>query len=336
MDFAILLGMGRTVIYKRNEGVVLNEATKIATRMGGKRVNKVVVVAAGDAAKRMQDKVDNYISIHSPIEDGRVVDTEMAKLLLLSFLKRVNPNGSIASVSCLFLIPCSLSPLELDEYRAVAYGAGIEHVEFIPSIVASAYALGYDPNSSAVALSINIGEGGTDIAAICMGSILAGGSLEGGGSAATRAIIDYIERKHKIAVSERMAELAKIETATLLLHDEVSFKVIGTTDCDETTTKTVDFTGIDCYKILFPIYSRITKAALQVINECKPDAIADIKDGNVFVAGGGSSPTGLREFMTTNLDIPVVLNRDSVNAVIIGAGRLLNDEKLLKTIIAAN
>jgi len=40
--------------------------------------------------------------------------------------------------------------------------------------------------------------------------------------------------------------------------------------------------------------------------------------------------------MTMNLDMNVVLNADSANAVIMGAGRLLNNKTLLKKIIKAN
>lgn len=342
MDFAIQLGSASTVIYKKNDGIVLNEATKIAYsriligKDRGEKNNKYKtrVLAFGDAAKRMQDRADKSILVESPVVMGRITNVSLAKKYFAEIFKKVT--GSLAlSRSCLFCIPCSLSAEELNDLKSVAYSAGIDSVEFIPSVIAGAFAMGADIAGSTASLYVNIGEGGTDIAVITYAGVLAGGSIEDGGAVATKAVHEYIENKFKITISERVAEQAKIECATLLLNNEISFKVKGV-DAETGTPKEIWFTGIDCYKVMLPIYSRIAKAILQICNECSPDVINDLKTGGIYIGGGASSPTGLREFMTMNLDMNVVLNADSVNAVIIGAGRLLNDKVLLKKIIRAN
>jgi len=237
--------------------------------------------------------------------------------------------------ACLFCVPCSLTEAEVNDFKSVAYAGGVDSVEFIPNVIAGAFAMGADITGSTAVMYVNIGEGGTDIAVITYAGILAGGNIDDGGAVATRAVHEYIESKFKITISERVAEMAKVECATLLLNNEISFKVKGV-DSETGFPKEVWFTGVDCYKVLLPIYSRIAKAILQVCNECAPDVINDLKAGAIYMGGGASSPTGLREFMTMNLDMNVVLNADSVNAVIIGAGRLLNDKELIKKIIKAN
>lgn len=343
MDFAVQLGSASTVIYKKNDGIILNQATKIAyTRTlvskkdRGEKYNKykIRVLAVGDAAKRMQDRSATSVLIESPVVMGRIADVSLAKRYFAEILKKVT--GTLAlSRNCLFCIPCSLSPEELNNLKSVAYSAGVDSVEFIPNAIAGAFAMGADIAASAASMYVNIAEGGTDIAVITYAGILAGGSIDDGGSVATKAVHEYIENKFKISISERVAEQAKVECATLLLNNEVSFKVKGV-DIETGSPKEVWFTGIDCYKVMLPIYSRIAKAILQIFNECSPDVINDLRAGAVYIGGGASSPTGLREFMTMNLDMNVVLNADSVNAVIIGAGRLLNDKMLLKKIIKTN
>jgi rod shape-determining protein MreB len=347
MDFAIQLGSASTVIYKKNDGIVLNEATKIAytrVRVGAEKKRKkgdeekakyrLNIVAVGEAARRMQDRADRSVIIESPVNGGKVTDMELAKRYFGDIFKKVA--GSLAfSRNCLFCIPCSLSAAEVNDFKSVAYASGVDSMEFVPNVIAGAIAMGADVLGSSAVMYVNIAESGTEIAVITYGGMLAGGSIEDGGALATKAVHDFIESKHRIVISRHMAERAKIECATLLLNNEVSFKVKGV-DAETGTPKEVWFNGVDCYRAMFPIYSRIAKAILQVLHECNPDVINDLKAGAIYIGGGASSPSGLREFMTMNLDMNVVLNADSVNAVIMGAGRLLNDKVLLKKIIKAN
>lgn len=336
------LGSANTVIYKKNDGIVLNQPTKVAfvREVIGKEKEwkkpkyRTRVVAVGEKAKKMQDRADKSIIVESPVVMAKVANVELAKKYFAEMFKKVT--GSMAhSRATLFCIPCSLSADEVNDFKSVAYAGGVDSVDFIPNVIAGAMAMGADVTGSAAVMYVNIGEGGTDIAVITYAGILAGGTVDDGGAVATKDVHEYIEKKFKISISERMAEMAKVECATLLLNNEVSFKVKGV-DPEAGTPKEVWFTGVDCYKVLLPIYSRIAKAILQVCNECSPDVITDLKSGGIYMGGGASSPTGLREFMTMNLDMNVVLNADSVNAVIIGAGRLLNDRELLKKIVRAN
>ena len=342
MDFSVQLGSGRTVIYKKNDGIVLNEPTKIAytrTPIGKEKPNKkckykTEVIAVGAAADKMQDRADKSVIIESPVVSGRIADLPLAKKCFTETFKKISGHLAL-SRACLFTVPCSLTAFEINDYKSVAYAAGVDSVEFIPNVIAGAYALGADITGPTAVMYVNIGESGTDIAVITFAGILAGGTIDDGGAAATRAVHEFIEHKHKITISCDQAERAKNECATLLLNNEISFKVKGV-DSETGIPKEVWFTGMDCYKVLLPIYSRIAKAILQVCNDCKPDVVGDLKSGAIFVGGRASNPTGLREFLTMNLDMNVCLNADSVNAVIIGAGRLLNNRVLLKRIIRAN
>ena len=326
------LGSGRTVVYKKNEGIVLNEATCIAYQRVGKKNDKLYVVAVGDTAKRMQDRTDEQVIVASPVVACRIVDVELCKEYFKEVIKKI---GGVWNKTALFCIQCSLSAVELDSYKSVAYSGGFTGVEFIPSVVASAIGNGFDIRGATACMSVHIGEGGTDIAAISFGGILAGGSIADGGATATEAVLAFVEKKHKISISERVAKIAKDECQTLLLNNEVSYKMKGF-DMETGSVHEVWFNGTDCYKVLLPVYGRIVKAVEQVVSECSPEVINDIKVGAMFVGGDGSSPTGLKEFFTTNLDMNVVLDARSTNAAVMGAGMLLNDKELLRKIIRAN
>jgi rod shape-determining protein MreB len=229
--------------------------------------------------------------------------------------------------SCLFCIPCSLSEDELaNSYKKIANAANVTDTEFIPSVLATAIGLGYNPEGGGACLSVDMSEHGTDIAIINGCEVISGGTIDDGLNSAVYDIKQYLEQKHGTDIDLAVAKLAFIETATLLLNDEVSFKI------DEVGY----FTGIDCYRVIYPHYTRIAKAILKALEECPEDVRINIKKEDVYIGGVGTQVTGLREFLANTLDVPVVIARDSINAAINGAGRLLTNDKLIKKIVACN
>ena len=334
MDYAIYLGDANTVIYKKNEGIVLHEPTRIAYTYAGRGGKEIKCIAVGSAAKKMQDRSDRKTMVEPVMGNGHIVDIELCKIFLRGLLKKVC-GEDYRGLKVLFCIPCSLKREELENYKTVAYSIGIDVAEFVPAVVTNAIGGGFNINGSEACISVHIGEGGTDIAAISFGSVIAGGTIYEGGAEATQEIAKYIDKKYKLDISERVAEIARDECATLLMNDEVSYKVRGV-DTDTNTMREIWFNGIDCYKIILPIYSKITKAILNVINDCGTEMVAEVKASTVYVGGDASTPTGLREFLTANLGMNIVLNAQSINFAIIGAGMLLSDKALLRKIIRAN
>ena len=334
MDYAIYLGDADTVIYKRNEGIVLHEATRIAYTYAGRGGKEIRCVAVGGMAKKMQDRSDRKTMVEQVIGNGHIVDVELCKIFLRELLKKVC-GEDYRGLKVLFCIPCSLNRAELENYKIVAHSIGIDVAEFVPTVIANAIGGGFNIEGSDVCLSVHIGEGGTEVAAISFASIIAGGSIYEGGAEATQEIAKYIDKKYKLDISERVSEITRNECGTLLMNDEVSYKVRGTC-ADSNAMREIWFNGIDGYKVVLPIYSKITKAILNVINDCGTEMMADVKAGNVYVGGEASTPTGLREFLTANLGMNIVMSAQSINYAINGAGILLSDKALLRKIIQGN
>lgn len=333
MDYAVYLGGGSTVIYKKGEGIVLNEASKIAFTRAGKDGADIRVAAAGDAAVRMTDRAGGNFFVESVVSGGRITDVAVCKTFLKEIFDKIDKRHGRASA--LFCIPCSLSPDELDCYRQSAYGAGFSQVEFVPAVIASAVGIGFDADRASAGLSVFIDEGGTDVAAISCGSIIAGGSVAFGGATATEAVKEYLEKKHKIVLSYSAAEAARLECQTLLANDEVSFKIKGH-DGESGEVREVWFNGTECYKILTSIYGRIAKAVNLVIEQCTAEIINDIKDNGVYVGGDASLPTGLREYLTAGAGVNIVMCTDGINSAVAGMRVLLNDDALIKKIVKVN
>ncbi|MBP3345318.1 MAG: rod shape-determining protein, partial [Clostridia bacterium] len=65
-----------------------------------------------------------------------------------------------------------------------------------------------------------------------------------------------------------------------------------------------------------------------------PETSADIINSGVVFAGGMSKVSGLEAYLKKNLRYPFKIVDDAENVSILGAGKLLDDEELLKAIFA--
>jgi len=169
MDFAVYMGDKRTVIYKRGQGIVLNEPTILATREGK-------VVGIGRGAERylgMEDIIIEYPMIHGCIEDVKI-----ASVFFSDMWRRVSGQSMVIRAGCVFCIPSSLQPAQLNDYKTVAYSAGVADAEFIPAVIASAVGQGYDVFRPNVVVSVITENETADIAAIHGGEIVGGGTID--------------------------------------------------------------------------------------------------------------------------------------------------------------
>lgn len=331
MDIAVQLGTDNTIVYKKNVGIILNEATCIAYSTDTK--GNIKIIECGNNAKKMSDRAPDGITVDFPVACGRIINPQIAGIFFREVIKTLGGGGQ--KFSALFIIPCSLTPEELDAYRTVAFGAGLKDAAFIPAVITNALELGHSIDGGPAALSVNIGEGGTDIAVLSYCGIIKGGTIDQGGAMITDQLRQGIKRIFQLQISLRMAELARAETATLLPNDETQFRITGT-DMLSGVTREAYLRGRDTYHIIMPIYDKIARTMTQVINQTNPEVTADIRRGGIYVGGSLSRVTGLREYLTNHLGMPVNLGRDSVNSAILGAGKLLSNPILLQKIIKAN
>jgi len=305
MDYAVYLGDRNIAIYKKGQGIVLNKSSVIN---------------------------DEY-----PIVGGRISNIEFASKLIKDSFKSLGVGLTVYSkTKVLFCVPCSLEGTEIADYKRAVYCSGVPNAEFVPAVVAGALGNGYKLNDG-VCLSIHIGEGGTDIAVIANGGIVVGGSISEGGLETTTELAKYMEEKHKICVNERAIEIARNEVQTLLLNNEISYKVTGV-DPESGVSKQFWLTGIESYDVVMPIYSKIVKASKQILAELPREIIEKIEnDGlSVYVGGECSNVTGLREFLMANLDMNIAVDVHSINSSINGAGALLDNQTFLKQILSLN
>src|SRR5204862_838877 len=87
-DIGIDLGTANTLVYVKDQGIVLREPSVVAVQAG---TNKVLAV--GDEAKRMLGRTTSNIVAVRPLKDSVLADFEMTNEWLSQFVTLVHNRG---------------------------------------------------------------------------------------------------------------------------------------------------------------------------------------------------------------------------------------------------
>ena len=93
-DMAIDLGTANTLVYVRDQGIVLNEPSVVAiSYVNGKKQ----VLAVGNDAKRMLGRTPGNITAIRPLRDGVIADFEVTEAMIKHFIRKVHNRRSFVS-----------------------------------------------------------------------------------------------------------------------------------------------------------------------------------------------------------------------------------------------
>src|ERR1700740_3194271 len=88
-DIGIDLGTANTLVYVKDQGIVLREPSVVAVRAGSSEV-----LAVGDEAKRMLGRTPGNIVAIRPMKDGVIADFEITERMLRHFIAKVHGRRS--------------------------------------------------------------------------------------------------------------------------------------------------------------------------------------------------------------------------------------------------
>lgn len=326
-SIAIKLGSSHTSIFKQGEGIVLFEPSLVAYTGTGKSRQ---VIAVGNKAKKMQGRTDDATIVESPIFEGRIADAELAVTMLRSYLAKVIKFGIIRPiVKAVLCVPIGLSLVERKAFEKVCYMAGIQDVTIVPACICGALGYNLPVTEPRGVCLVNIGGGSTDIAVVSMNSIVAGVNIGIGGEVMDLAIEKKLEEKYKLIIGKGVAASIKNEIGSLYKNDMSNTEVCGI-DAETKLAKTIVVEASDIFEAIEKYYEKIVDAIKSVLNNCPPNLVEDVDHEGVFLFGGASLITGAEQFFRKRLEMNVKVEDYTTAIDVIGAGKLLSDQALLK------
>ena len=327
IELAIDLGSSFVSIYKKGSGVVLKEPSCLCVATGKPNAVKQI----GLDAKKLQGKTGDGTIIVSPISEGIVKNTELTTAMLKYFLNKIKGSVLKQKIKAVVTLPCGITTGELHDLEKTVYGAGISEAVFVPSLICAAS--GTQLNKSSII--VNIGGGKTEIGVLNGLTVLNGCSVSVGGKLMDLSIIDYIQENYNILISDLTAEKIRKELGSLYETDTSRIEFNG---MDISSGRAVSdvVTAPDVKSAIKYFYDKIIEAVVVAINGCPPDVITDIAGSSILISGGAAEIAGLADYFSKKLNLSVKISEQPGNAVILGAGALLNDEALLKQVLSEN
>ena len=105
-------------------------------------LNNYEIVAVGEKAKNMEGKTPDNIITLAPIKGGKIINFEIAQVMLTNLLKKAKSSFSVFHPKVHIAISSGISEVDRRAIEDCVIYSGARSIEFIPSAVASAIGMG--------------------------------------------------------------------------------------------------------------------------------------------------------------------------------------------------
>ena len=319
-DFAIDLGTSNSLVYKKNEGIVLNEPSLIVLDDKDTKV-----LAIGENAKEMIGKTPKGIHVVKPIVNGVITDFNLTEAMLNHFFSQVNPGIAFLQPRVVICVPSGITDIASRAIEDAALHAGSRDIILVEQSLAAAFGMGLSPEDPKGILIINLGAGTTEVSVISLNGIVTSKSLNKGGDYIDEAIIDLLKEKKSIDIGKSTAENIKNKLLSLRVKDGSNTMNVDGRDILSAAPKTVSLTSKDLVECIIPFADGLVKIIYEVLEKIPPELTADIKREGFGLTGGFSQVRGLREYVENKLGLGSYTSEDPSKDAIIGAGMILED-----------
>ncbi len=318
IDLAIKFGSSEISVYKKAVGIIAKEPAYLAVVENGK---KVKVKAVGKAAEELFHSPSSNVTVYQPIVNGCVENEKMCILLLSEIVNKcISNKGVLQSVSALVAVPCGLNDEQLKILKNVLHESGIDKIKFVANAVCAHANLDFDKKSHIMV--VDIGKQVTDITILNGYDIDFGRMCFIGGETMDESLTTFIQDNHNLEVSNLTSEAIKNEVASLYERDLYSTEYIGIDENNKFAKHSI--TANEVRVAIQNVYDTILDIILEVIKLQPKEIAAEIYSNGVMFVGGGSKISGLYEYAKKKLEMPIIIQEDPANSVILGAGKLLN------------
>ncbi|MCC2617649.1 rod shape-determining protein [Aestuariibacter halophilus] len=320
-DLSIDLGTANTLIYVKDQGIVLNEPSVVAIRQeraGGPKS----VAAVGHEAKQMLGRTPGNIKAIRPMKDGVIADFYVTEKMLQHFIKQVHDNNFLRpSPRVLVCVPCGSTQVERRAIRESALGAGAREVYLIDEPMAAAIGSGLPVSEATGSMVVDIGGGTTEVAIISLNGVVYSSSVRIGGDKFDEAIINYIRRNFGSLIGEATAERIKHEIGAAYPGEEVKEIEVRGRNLAEGVPRGFNLNSNEILEALQEPLTGIVSAVMVALEQSPPELASDISERGMVLTGGGALLKDLDRLLMEETGIPVVIADDPLTCVARGGGK---------------
>ncbi len=328
-DIGIDLGTANTLVYVRDQGIVVNEPTIVAVNSKTDQL-----VAVGQTAKDMLGKTPPHIVTTRPLIKGIISDFEVTEKMLKYFIERVLEGSSTLypRPAVVIGVPLDVTEVERKAVEDAVLGAGARSVRLVEEPMAAAIGARLPIKEALGTMIIDIGGGATEIAVISLGGVVNWRVLPVAGDEMNKNIIQYARDVFNLLLGEKTAEEIKIKLGSAIELPESREAPMRGRDLLTGLPKEVMVTDAQLREALNRCVKQIVDNVKATLETTPPELVADIYERGIVMTGGGALLRGLDKLIAKTAEIPVRVADDPLTCVVRGTGIVIEDELLLTEI----
>lgn len=319
--FGIDFGTSTIKIYKKHEGIVLDERNIIAI------ANKKQVIAVGDEAYDMHEKAPQNIKVTYPIRNGVIANYNC----MVDLLNEIN--GRIGGKSTTFHGSEYIvaTPTDITEVERRAFfdlisssNAKAKKVRIVEKPIADALGVGLDVTSAHGVMVVNIGADTTEVSVMALGGIVLSKLVPVGGNKLDESIKSYVKKKYNLMIGDKTAEAIKKELANAVVAEECELSVYGR-DVVTGLPLEMKISSSMVYEAISEYLYSIVDAIRIILERTPPEISSDIIDSGIYITGGSANIRNLDALISKETDLKINIAEHAANSVVIGLGKIIED-----------
>ncbi|VAW75211.1 Rod shape-determining protein MreB [hydrothermal vent metagenome] len=323
-DLSIDLGTANTLIYVRDQGVVLDEPSVVAIRQDRGPGGPKSIAAVGAEAKAMLGRTPGNITAIRPLKEGVIADFTVTEKMLQHFIHKVHETRFFRpSPRVLICVPCGSTQVERRAIKESAAGAGAREVYLIEEPMAAAIGAGMPVDEARGSMVLDIGGGTSEVAVISLNGIVYSASVRIGGDRFDEAIVNYVRRNYGTLIGEATAERIKKGIGSAYPGAEMKEMEVKGRNLAQGVPRSFTLNSNEILEALQEPLAGIVGAVKTALEQTPPELGADVAERGIVITGGGALLRDLDHLLMEETGLPVVIADDPLTCVARGGGRAL-------------
>ncbi len=321
--FGIDFGTSTIKIYKKGQGIVLDERNIIAIS------DRKNIIATGNDAFEMYEKAPANINVSYPVKNGVIADVANMMELLNQFMIRISGVKRLGAADYIVATPTDITEVERRSFYDLIASSNLKvgHIRIVEKPIADAVGAGLNVMTARGVMIVDIGADTTEVSILSLGGIVLSKLIPVGGNRLDEAIKNMVKRKYNLYIGDKTAENIKKKLGCALATVEASVKVYGR-DVVTGLPKEMEVKSSDVYESISEYLYSIIDATKIILERTPPEISSDIIDSGIYVTGGSAKIFALDELMHRETDLKINICPDSANTVVNGLGKIIEDNKL--------
>ncbi|MEK7506738.1 MAG: rod shape-determining protein [Patescibacteria group bacterium] len=324
------LGTTNTLVFVPGKGVVINEPSVVAISILDNKI-----LAVGAYAKEMIGRAPDSIIVSRPLRDGVIADFRVTEAMLKYFITKAIGKFGFFKPEILVSVPAGITSTERRAVIEATINAGAKAAYLVKEPVLAAIGAKIPINSPVGNLIVNVGGGTTDVAVISLGGIVSSASTRVGGNKIDAAIVEFVKKKHGLAIGERTAELIKIAVGNAVKQSSEEKINVRGRDLTSGYPKTIELASNEITESMQEQLREIVQTVKNVLQETPPELCSDIMDKGMVISGGGALLKNIDTLITRITGVPARIAGDPLLCVARGTGIVLENLEVYKKNIMA-